>query len=286
MTFLQNELLSKNEIIKSLMKIQSSVLYAMPKRSSTSENYSPTQRQSLHHLQPQSKQRNIHSCFQQSQNQLRKEQNNETQKHDELCKNNRTQQHEQQQNQLGKLLIGNLNVNVIIDDTYRLFGLKTTNYMRFNTYVEMSLNRNGQTRRFAFVTVQDHVNNELLKSNNIQFRDKNLVIEAARSEMKTAKAIAKSNHSTIPQVVVNRFPGDQNVLSRSKLVLGELSYTSAVISRLNSGKQNRTIIFGESISRGIRVREFKNEIKNGYSKFKTFPGSDSKEILHWQIWQL
>ena len=268
------------------MKIQSSVLYAMPKRSSTSENYSPTQRQSLHHLQPQSEQRNIHSCFQQSQNQLRKEENNETQKHDELCKNNRTQQHEQQQNQLGKLLIGNLNVNVIIDDTYRLFGLKTTNYMRFNTYVEMSLNRNGQTRRFAFVTAQDHVNNELLKSNNIQFRDKNLVIEAARSEMKTAKAIAKSNHSTIPQVVVNRFPGDQNVLSRSKLVLGELSYTSAVISRLNSGKQNRTIIFGESISRGIRVREFKNEIKNGYSKFKTFPGSDSKEILHWQIWQL
>ena len=29
------------------------------------------------------------------------------------AKNNRTRQHEQQQNQLGKLFIGNLNVNVI-----------------------------------------------------------------------------------------------------------------------------------------------------------------------------
>ena len=155
------------------MEIQSSVLYTMPKNSSTSENYSPTQRQSLHHLQPQSEQLNIHSYFQQSQNQLRKQQNNETQKHDELNKNNRTQQHEQQQNQLGKLFIGNLNVNVTMDDIYELFGLKTTKYLRSNTYVEMPLNHNGQTRDFAFITAPDHVRNELLKIDNIQFRKKN-----------------------------------------------------------------------------------------------------------------
>ena len=82
MTLLQNELLSKNEIIKSLIEIQSSILYRMPKNTSTSENYSPTQRQSLHHLQPQSEQCDVdvHSRFQQSRNQLHKEQNNETQK--------------------------------------------------------------------------------------------------------------------------------------------------------------------------------------------------------------
>ena len=32
MTLLQNELLSKNEIIKSLIEIQSSILYTMPKK--------------------------------------------------------------------------------------------------------------------------------------------------------------------------------------------------------------------------------------------------------------
>ena len=78
MTFLKNELSSKSEIIKSLIEMQSSVLYTMPKNSSASENYNPTQRQFLHHLQPRSEQRDIHSPFQQSQNQLHKQQNNET----------------------------------------------------------------------------------------------------------------------------------------------------------------------------------------------------------------
>ena len=210
------------------MEIQSPVLYTMPKNSSTSENYSPNQRQSLHRLQLQSEKRDIHSRFQQSQNQLYKQQNNETQKHYDLCKNNRTQQHEQQQNQLGKLFIGNLNANVTMDDIYKLFGLKATKYLRSNTYVEMPLNRNSQRRGFAFVTASDHVRNELLKLNNIRFTEKNLVIEAARSEMKTAKTIVKSNHSTRQQVVVNRFPENQDVFNRSKLVPGELSYTSDV----------------------------------------------------------
>ena len=90
MTLLQNEFLSKNEIIKSLMEIQASVSYTIPKNTSTSENYGLTQHHSLHHLQPQSEQRDVdvYSCFQQSRNQLHKGENNETQKHDELCKNN------------------------------------------------------------------------------------------------------------------------------------------------------------------------------------------------------
>ena len=100
--------------------------------------------------------------------------------------------------------------------------------------------------------------------------------------MKTAKTTAKSNHSTRTQVVVNRFPVNQDVFNRSKLVPGELSCTSAVKStRLNSGKQNCVIIFGDSIFRGIRVREFNNEIKNGYAKLKTFPCSHSREILYY-----
>ena len=46
-----------------------SVSYAMPKNS-TSENYSPIQTRSLHHLQIQSEQRDIHQHFQQLSNQL------------------------------------------------------------------------------------------------------------------------------------------------------------------------------------------------------------------------
>ena len=50
---------------------------------------------------------------------------------------------------------------------------------------------------------------------------------------------------------------------------------------LNSVKQNRMNIFGGSIFRGIRVREFNNEIKNSYAKFKSFPDSHCRKILHY-----
>ena len=192
----------------------------MPKNSSTSEKYSPIQRQSLHHLQPQSEQGDIHPCFQQFPNQLHTQQNNETQKHDELNKNNRIQQHKEQQNQLGKLFIRNLNVNATIDHICELFRLKTTTHLHSNAYIEMPLNRNGQTRGFAFVTVLDYVGSKLLKLNNIQFREKNLVFETVRSEVKTAKTIAKSNHCIRPQVVVKRLPENQDVFKRSELVPG------------------------------------------------------------------
>ena len=93
--------------------------------------------------------------------------------------------------------------------------------MRSYTYVEIPLNCNGQTRDFASVTAPNHIRNEFSKLNSIQFREKNSIIEATRSKMKTAKTIAKSNLSTRPQVVVNYFPEDEDVFNGSKLLPGE-----------------------------------------------------------------
>ena len=149
------------------MEIESSVLYTMSKIFSASENCGPTKSQSIHHLQTRCEQRYIYPRFQQSPNELHTKQNSETQKHDKLYRNDRRQQQEQQQNQLEKLFIANLNVNLTIDNIYELFDLKTTKYLRSNTYVKMLLNRDDQTRGFAFVTGPDHVRNEPLKLNNI-----------------------------------------------------------------------------------------------------------------------
>ena len=66
------------------MEIQSSVLYIMVKSTSASENCNPTQRESIHHLQPQYEQRDTHPRFQQSPKQLHTQQNNEAEKHDKL----------------------------------------------------------------------------------------------------------------------------------------------------------------------------------------------------------
>ena len=40
-------------------------------------------------------------------------------------------------------------------------------------------------------------------------------------------------------------------------------------------------VFGNSIIRGITVRDFNQQVKNDYAKFKSFPGCNSKEILHY-----
>ena len=87
----------------------------------SSGDYNPSQHPSIHHLKLQYEQRDIHPCFQQSPNQLHT--------NDELYKKNRTQNHEQQLNKLGKLLIGDLNVNVLINNISELLGLTTTKYL-------------------------------------------------------------------------------------------------------------------------------------------------------------
>ena len=46
------------------MELQLFVLFTMSKPSCTSENYNPTLHQSVHHLKPQSEQRDIHPRFQ------------------------------------------------------------------------------------------------------------------------------------------------------------------------------------------------------------------------------
>ena len=69
---------------------------------------------------------------------------------------------------------------------------------------------------------------------------------------------------------------------RENTVPGNKSYADVAMSRkTKNGIIQKVIVFGDSIIRGIRVREFNQQLKNGYAKFKSFPGCNSKEILHY-----
>ena len=49
-------------------------------------------------------------------------------------------------------------------------------------------------------------------------------------------------------------------------------------------RKNRLVIFGDSITRRIRVRDFNSELDTGHAKIKTFfPGAISKEFPHYVI---
>ena len=43
----------------------------------------------------------------------------------------------------------------------------------------------------------------------------------------------------------------------------------------------KVIAFGDSIIQGMRVRDFNQQVKNGYAKFKSFPGCNCKEMSHY-----
>ena len=69
---------------------------------------------------------------------------------------------------------------------------------------------------------------------------------------------------------------------RANTVLGNKSYAHVAMSRkTKNGITKKVIVSGDSIIRGIKVRDFNQQVKNGYAKFKSFPGCNSKEMLHY-----
>ena len=81
---------------------------------------------------------------------------------------------------------GNLNKNVTEQDWVELFGLRTKNYLRNTCHVKLILcSKTNNSQGFAFVTGPEHVLNELVKLNGIEFQEKPLVIEKAKNKYLT-----------------------------------------------------------------------------------------------------
>jgi len=80
-----------------------------------------------------------------------------------------------------RMYVGNLASTVCKDDINQLFGLETTEYLRNNCFVELACDHTGKSKNFAFVTVPEHIKNELLNLNDIEFYGKQIVIQEAKS---------------------------------------------------------------------------------------------------------
>ena len=74
-----------------------------------------------------------------------------------------------------------------------------------------------------------------------------------------------------PPVVVNQNP-------EKRTVPGESLYSEAVKSKPN----NQNIkIFSDSIAKGIRIRQLNQFVKSGNARIHSFPGANSKQLLHY-----
>ena len=77
-------------------------------------------------------------------------------------------------------------------------------------------------------------------------------------------------------------PSENVDFIRPNTVPGNNSYADvAVPHNTKNGITKKVIVFGNSIIRGIRVRDFNQQVKNGYTKFKSFSDCNSKEMLHY-----
>ena len=78
----------------------------------------------------------------------------------------------------------NLHQSVTVDDLYKLFGLRSTNYLRNNCHIDMNhLSNVDQPFASTTVTAPADVCEELLKLYDIDFHDNPLVTEMSKSPL-------------------------------------------------------------------------------------------------------
>ena len=81
-----------------------------------------------------------------------------------------------------------------------------------------------------------------------------------------------------PPVVINKYPERHIDFSRPPVVPGTILFSEA---SLPSKGQRDILIYTDSIPKGISIRELNSVIKIGKTKMVSFPGTTSKEILHY-----
>ena len=160
-----------------------------------------------------------------------------------------------------------------------------------NCRVDLPTGKNEKNKGFGLAVMPEHVQKELLKLHGIEFHSNIIIIEEETptriKRPDDQKTGLSRNKLTEPHTqgstteVVNDSSENVNFI-RGNTVPGNKSYADVAISRKTKNSiTEKVIVFGDSNIRGIRVREFNKQVKNGYAEFKSFPGCNSEEMLHY-----
>ena len=144
----------------------------------------------------------------------------------------------------------------------------------------MPMRSHDQSKGFVFITAPQHVTKELVKLNGVQYKGNCLIVEESKSRMKSN---FRSNRHSRPRVI-NNFSENDNTFPRINFVPDDVTYadaTKSVKRFLTVHRKNRIVIFGDSITRRIRVTDFNSELDTGHAKIRSFPGAISKEFPHY-----
>ena len=148
----------------------------------------------------------------------------------------------------------NLHQSVTVDDLYKLFGLKSTNYLRNNCHTEMDHFSNVEQ---PFASAPVHLCEELLKLHGIDFHDHPLVIEMYKSPLE------QLNHYFQPPL---QPPPIHWIIH---------SYRNAT-----NPKQKDISLFADRIPKGMRMKNLNSRVKGGKIHLKSLPGAKASQLNH------
>ena len=103
------------------------------------------------------------------------------------------QQQVEPKNQNRSTYAVNLHISVTESDLYNFFGLRSAKYLQETCKVDLPLCKiTGKSKVYAFLNVPDHVYSEIVKLNGVEFKSKQLVLEAAETKHKN-RTLDKQN---------------------------------------------------------------------------------------------
>ena len=112
------------------------------------------------------------------------------------------------------MFIGNLHCDTAEEDLYKLFSLRSTQYLKQNCLVNMPLiNKTGKSKGFATIVTPEKVDQDLLRLDEIDLLGRKIFIK--RGNFNQEKDPKQNKR---PNFVVNNFPENQDLFKRPRVV--------------------------------------------------------------------
>lgn len=116
-----------------------------------------------------------------------------------------------------RFFVGNLSVKVTKEDLMRHFGLDSTPYLRSSSWIELAVERSGNSQGFGFINVPEHLADHLLQLNGTKLYDKVIRVEPAKNSggghsgrVTIPSMLPPSYVMPIPQLANYGYRGNQN----------------------------------------------------------------------------
>ena len=140
----------------------------------------------------------------------------------------------------------------------------TTTYLQENCRVDIPIGKNRKNKGFGYAVMPEDVQKELLKSYGIEFHGSIIIIEEATSTRIKKPDEQKKGRNRLTECptqrstteVVNDFSKNVDFI-RANTVPASKSYADVTMSRKTKNDTTKNVsVLGDSITRGIRVRDF------------------------------